>query len=91
MTISINYKKNYLKKDSSSLILFIDEKFNISGLKKYVSTSEYTYISDLLKNKDLKKIYEFEINSKKKIILISLKKTQPVQRWKIWEQSFMNI
>ena len=75
MTISINYKNNYFKKDSTSLILFVDEKFNISGLKKHISNSEYSYIYDLLKNKDLKKkIYEFEINSNKKIILISLKK-----------------
>jgi leucyl aminopeptidase len=49
MTIQINYKTSNLKKISSNIILFVDEKFNISGLKKYVSNSEFSYISDLLK------------------------------------------
>ena len=44
-------------------------------LKKYISHSEQSYISDLLKTKDIKKkIQFFDINSKRKIILISLKK-----------------
>ena len=33
----------------------MDEKFNIPTLKKYISNSEYKYISDLIKTKDLKK------------------------------------
>ena len=74
MTITINYKNNVPKKDSYNLVLFIDEKYNISSLKKYVLSSEYSYIFDLLKTNDLKKkIISFDINSKKKIILISLK------------------
>jgi leucyl aminopeptidase len=75
MTVQINYKSNTLKKVSSNLVLFVDEKFNISGLKKYISNSEFTYISDLLKNSDLKKdLLVFEINSKKTIFLASIKK-----------------
>ena len=75
MTITINYKNNVPKKDSFNLVLFVDEKFNISSLKKYVLSKEYSYIFDLLKTKDLKKkIISFDINSKKKIILVSLKK-----------------
>ena len=75
MTITINYKNNVPKKDSFNLVLFVDEKFNISSLKKYVLSSEYSYIFDLLKTNDLKKkIISFDINSKKKIILVSLKK-----------------
>ncbi len=74
MTIAINYKNKTPKKNSSNLILFIDEKFNISKLKKYILSSEYSFISDLLKNKDQKeKILDFDINSKRKIILVSLK------------------
>ena len=57
MTVQINYKNNNFKKNSSNLVLFVDEKFNISGLKKHISNSELSYISDLLKNSDLKKIY----------------------------------
>jgi leucyl aminopeptidase len=55
MTVQINYKTSNSKKVSSNLVLFVDEKFNISGLKKYISNSEFSYISDLLKNSDLKK------------------------------------
>ncbi len=75
MTIQINYKNSNLKSNSANLVLFVDEKFNISGLKKYISNIEFSYISDLLKTSDLKKdILFFEINSKKTIFLISIKK-----------------
>ena len=52
MTVQINYKNSGSKKVSSNLILFVDEKFNINGLKKHISTSEFSYISDLLKNSE---------------------------------------
>ena len=75
MGVQINYKNKGSKKGSSRLILFVDEKFNISPLKKHFSNNEFLYISDLLKNSDLKKdILFFEINSKKTIFLISIKK-----------------
>ena len=74
MSIAINYKNSSLKNASSSIILFVNEKFNISNLSKFISSSEYSLISELLKSKDLKKeILFFEINSRKKIVLISLK------------------
>ena len=67
MQIFIKYKNSSIKKTSSNLILFVNEKFNISGLKKHVLNSEYLYISDLLKTKDEKqKILTFDLNSKKK-------------------------
>ena len=72
MTIQINYKNTVLKNKLTNLILFVDEKFNIAGLKKYISNSEFSYISDLLKNSDLKKnLLLFEINSKKTILNFS--------------------
>jgi leucyl aminopeptidase len=75
MTVQINYKNGASKNVSSNLILFVDEKFNISGLKKHISNSEFSYISDLLKANDLKKdLLFFEINSKKTIFLVSIKK-----------------
>ena len=74
MTVQINYKTNSSNKASSNLVLFVDEKFNINGLKKYISNSEFSYISDLLKNCDLKKdLLDFKINSKKTIFLVSIK------------------
>ena len=75
MAIQINYKTNSSKNISSNLVIFVDEKFNISGLKKNISSSELSYISDLLKNSDLKKnLLVFEVNSKKTIFLVSIKK-----------------
>ena len=75
MTVQINYKSSNSKKISTNHVLFVDEKYNISGLKKYFSNSEFSYISDLLKNSDLKKdLLVFEINSKKTIFLVSIRK-----------------
>jgi leucyl aminopeptidase len=75
MTIEINYKNSDLKKNSTNLVLFVDDNFNISPLKKLISNVEFSYINDLLKNSDLKKnLLFFEVNSKKTIFLISIKK-----------------
>ena len=75
MSIRINYSNKAISKLSTNLVLFVDENFNISGLKKIISNIEFSYISDLLKTSDLKKnLLFFEINSKKKIFLVSIKK-----------------
>ncbi len=75
MSVKINFKNNISKKNSSNLVLFTDEKFNTSNIKKYTTSSEFSYIADLLKTSDLKKnLFVFELNSKKKIVLISIKK-----------------
>ena len=75
MSIKINYPNKVNNTSIANLVLFTDEKFNISNLKKYISNTEFSYIKDLLKTSDLKKsIFVFEIHSKKKIILISIKK-----------------
>ena len=75
MSIKITYSNKSYKKQSAKTVLFVDEKFNIKNLKSGISNSEFSYINDLLKSSDLKKnILVFEINSKKKIILVSIKK-----------------
>ena len=75
MSIKINYKNNISNKSATNLVLFVDENFNISDLKKYLSNSEFSYIADLLKNSDLKKdLLFFEVNSKKGVYLVSIKK-----------------
>ena len=75
MSIQINYKAASFKKKSSNLVLFVDENFNISGIKKFVSNEDYSFIADLLRISDKKKrIIAYDINSRKKIILISLQK-----------------
>ena len=66
MSIKINYSKK-IKKTLNNLVLFTGEKFKINNLKKYLSTSEFSYINDLLKNNQAKKkLLIFDINSKKK-------------------------
>ena len=75
MSIKIKYLNKVNSNSSANLVLFADEKFNTNGLKKHLSGSEFSYVQDLLKNSDLKKnLLVFEINSKKKIVLISIKK-----------------
>ena len=62
MSIQINYKNSGLKKPSTNLVLFVEENFNISGLKKHITNTEFSYINELLKTNDLKKdILFFEI------------------------------
>ena len=75
MTVKINYKNNLSKIKPSNLIFFVDEKFSLSGLKKYFNKSENISIEDLLKSQNLsKKIISFDLSSKKKIFVLSGKK-----------------
>ncbi len=74
MSIKLNYSKKISSKPTSNIVLFCDEKYSINGLKKYLSNNEFSYINDLLKKFDLKKnLFVFEVNSKKKIVLVSIK------------------
>ena len=67
MSVKIYYSNKTPNKSSSNLVLFVDDKFNITNLKKHLSSAESSYINDLLKNNDLKKnMFLFEISSKKK-------------------------
>ena len=73
LSIKINYSSRTYNKSSDNIVLFSNEKFNITNLEKYLSKSEYSYIQDLLKTSDLKKnLFVFEVNSKK-IVLVSIK------------------
>ena len=55
MTLKINFKSISPKSPTKNLILFVDDKFNTQPLKKFLSNTEFSYISDLLKTNDLKK------------------------------------
>ncbi len=55
MKIEINFKNQVSDKSNGNLVLFVDEKLNISGLKKVLSNTEYSYISDLINSEDKKK------------------------------------
>ena len=74
MSIKINYLKKTTYSSKSNLVLFTNEKVNISNLKKFLSDVEFSYINDLLKTEDTKKnIFVYVLNSKRKIVLISIK------------------
>ena len=74
MTLKINYLKKKIGNSSTNLVFFTNDKFKIDNIKKNFSSTEFTYVKDLLRISDLKKnIFVFEVNSKKKIVLISIK------------------
>ena len=75
MSVHISYNKKLSSRNSVNKVLFVDEKYKISGLKKYLFAEEFKRVSDLIKSKDIKeKIFSFEISSKVIITLVSLKK-----------------
>ena len=51
----VKYFYSSKKKNSRNKVFFVDEKFNISTLKKHISKSEHSFIQDLLKTRDNKK------------------------------------
>ena len=74
MSLKIKYLQTKYK-SASNIVLFSDEKFNINKLKRHFSNHEFLYVNDLLKSSDLKKkLLVFELSSKKKIVLVSIKK-----------------
>ena len=74
MAIKIEYSSKTFNKSISNIVIFSNDKLKLKDLKKYLSDFEFDYINELLKNSDPKKLLlTFEINSKKKIILIPVK------------------
>jgi len=74
MTLKINHLKKKISNSSTNLVFFTNDKFKIDNIKKNFSSTEFTYVKDLLRTSDIKKnIFVFEVNSKKKIVLISIK------------------
>jgi len=75
MNVQINYNNSLSRKNLINKLFFVDENLNFQSLKKFLTSNEYSYVSDLLKNTDnKKKISLFEFSSSKNIILIKLKK-----------------
>ena len=75
MNVQIKYNSSLSKKNLTNKVFFVDESLNIQSLKKLISTKEYLYISDLLKNKNYKKnVSLFEFSSNKSVILIKIKR-----------------
>ncbi len=67
MSIKITYSNKTAKPLLGNTVVFVDDKFNLANVKKFISNTELNYIKDLLQISDLKKnILVFEVNSKKK-------------------------
>ena len=82
MNVVINYKNIISKKSAINQVLFVDENFNISKCKRFFSNKEFSFVNDLLKSKDLKKKFiSFDLSSKKKIILVQIKKD--ISSWEL--------
>ena len=72
MIVQILYKNN---DNSNNQVLFVEENYDIGTIKKHVSSTDLSYIKEVLKNNDLKKkILSLDLNSKKRLILVSIKK-----------------
>ena len=79
MSIQINYKNSVTKKNLQNFVFFVDENFKLDALKGHVSKPDFSFVHDLLKIKDKKsQILSFDINAKKKIILVSITKNSKV-------------
>ena len=67
MSVKINYLNKKPSKSSANHVFFVNEKFLINNIRKFITEAEHSYINDLLKTIDLKKnMFVFEVNSKKK-------------------------
>ena len=68
MSIVISYKKNIAKSTIRNLLYFVDDKYNISGIKKSFTKLESKFIGEFLKSQNLsKEIISFDLSSKKKL------------------------
>ena len=68
MNVVINYRSIVSKKSPINQVLFVDDSFNISKSKKFFLSKEFSFVSDLLKSKDLKKKFiTLDLSSKKKL------------------------
>ena len=82
MNVEINYRTIASKKSAVNQVLFVDESFNISKSKKFFLNKEFSFITDLLKSKNLKKKFiSLDLSSKKRIILVSIKKE--INSWEL--------
>ncbi len=90
--LHVSFKTNVLKKKSSNIVLFVDEKFDIKKQKKELLVSELNFLSDLLKSSNLKKkILSFKFNSKKNFFLVSLHKSFKSSHYEKLGGEFYNL
>ena len=90
--LKLSFNPNDSAKKSSNIVLFVDEKFDITKLKKELLISEYNFLSDLLKSSNKKKkILTFRLNSKKNFFLVSINKSQKPHNFEKLGGEFYNL
>ncbi len=92
MSVKITYS-NKTNKFPTNTVLFTNDKFKIDNLQNHISKSEFSYIKDLIKNSDSKKnMFVYEINSKKNLVLISIKNNlKPIDFERLGAEFFERI
>ena len=75
MSVQVVYKNKAKSSNSGVIALFTEDKFQIKNIRNFLLKDETSYVEKIIKNKrDTKqKIISFNINTKKTLILISLK------------------
>ena len=75
MSIQVVYKNKAKSSNSGVIALFTEDKFQIKNTKNFLSKDENSYVEKIIKNKKntKQKITSFNVNTKKTLILISLK------------------
>ena len=77
MSIKINYIKKYNTNAQKDIALFVNEKFEISHLKKFLNKNELIFLEKILKKKNVsKKIISFDLNSHKSLIIVKVLKNE---------------
>jgi len=70
MKLKINYLNKIKNIGPINQALFVNEKFDLSEIRKYFNNQEINYINQILKKKHKQSIITFDLNSKKSLILI---------------------
>ena len=71
MNVQISYINSLSKKELTNKLFFVDQSLNIQPLKKFISSREYSYVSDLLQNLDNKKNLEESIDDYQYLIKLN--------------------
>ena len=75
MNIKVNFNLKLNNKTSTNLVIFFRDRFKFGNLNSFLNIKEIENLNEILKKKDHKKnIISFNINGKKTIILVNIKK-----------------
>lgn len=75
MSVKINYIKTVNKVDQINYTLFLKDNFELKIFKNLFNANEIDYIQKILKNSyHKKKIYSFNLDPKKSIIIVKIDK-----------------